>query len=75
MTTTDRLRRKELERLAASLERIADAASRDFTPLFFSRRKGRPMVRRAKGAEGKSASAGDRSVQRPDVRARKGGAQ
>ena len=65
MTTTDRLRRRELERLAARLERIADAASRDFTSLFFSRQKGRPMVRRTKGVEG--------SAERPEARARKGG--
>ena len=45
----------ELERLAARLEKVADAASRDFTSLFFSQRKGRPTVPRARGA-GKSTS-------------------
>ncbi len=67
MTTTDRLRRRELERLAARLEKVADAASRDFTSLFFSRRKGRPTVPRAEGAEG--------SVEPPRTRTRKGGAR
>ncbi|MHC4199186.1 MAG: hypothetical protein ACYSU0_04280 [Planctomycetota bacterium] len=67
MTSTDRLRRKELERLAARLEKVADSASRDFTSLFFSRRKGRATVPRAEEAEGSAA--------RPRTRTRKGGAR
>lgn len=74
MNSIERLRHRELERLAARLEKVAEAASLDLRAVFLSPRRSRRAAPRAKGAGRGRSSRSDAPAEPGEVRTPKGGA-